>query len=190
MKSLVSGLYYSSYNTNIVSGDMFACCDAVTSLSKPESILELQEKSGELATLLRLLHDPLTLPVELPRINKLDPVQLNPATIIPLPLVISLLSVTADKYGLDEEIVRTLRAHLEAHAPAHGLEVYGFASSNGLEWIASTASEYVLPMASYRFDEIKVIPNVVAYHKIVRLQDFRVNALRYLLLGEELFPHG
>ncbi len=168
---------------------MFACCDSVTS-SKPESILELQEKSGELATLLRLLHDPLILPVELPRINKFDPIQFNAATIIPLPLVVSLLSVVADKYGLDEEIVQTLRAHLEAHAPVHGLEVYGFASSNGLEWIATTASQYILPMASYRFDEIKVIPNVVAYHKIVRLQNFRVNALRDLLLGEELFPHG
>lgn len=174
---------------NPLSGDMFACCDTATP-SKPESVLELHDKSGELAALLRLLHDPPVLPVELPRENKSDPVRFDPATIIPLPLLKPLLSEMSDKYGLDEDIIGTLRAHLEAHAAAHGLEVYGFASANEFEWEASTASQYILPLASYRFDEIKVIPNVVAYHKIVRLQDFRVKALRDLLLGEELFPHG
>jgi len=87
------------------------------------------------------------------RINKFDPVQLNPATVIPLPLVISLLSVTADKYGLDDRPNAEIWEPI-SHAPVHGLEVYDFA-------ISSTASEYVLPMASYRFYEIKVIPNVV-----------------------------
>jgi len=107
-----------------------------------------------------------------------------------LPLLKSLLSVTAEKYTLDPEIVKVLKVHLLAHAPAHGLDVYGFASSHGLEWEACKASRYVLPLASYRFEEIKVIPNVIAYHKLLRLQDFRVKALRDLLLGEDLFPHG
>src|SRR6266545_1789439 len=170
-------------------GDMFACCDANEPSSR-ESVLELHEKSGDLAALLRLLHDPPSLPVELPRESKFDPLQYDPTTIIPLPLLKPLLSVIADKYALDQKIVRALRAHLEAHAPAHGLEVYGFASQLGLEWEASTASQYISPLASYRFEEIKVIPTVVAYHKLIRLQDFRVKALRDLLLGEELFPHG
>lgn len=169
---------------------MFTCCDTDRELSKPESLLELHEKSGELAALLRLLHDTPLPPAELPRQSRLESLRFDPSTIIPLPLLKSLLSVTADKYALDHEIVKVLRVHLVAHAPAHGLEVYGFASSHGLEKEACKASQYVLPLASYRLEEIKVIPNVIAYHKLVRLQDFRVKALRDLLLGEELFPHG
>jgi hypothetical protein len=165
-------------------GDMFSCCDG------SESKLELHEKSGELAALLRLLHDTPQPPAELPRANEFESLQYDPSTIIPLPLLKSLLSVTADKYALDPEIVRVLKAHLIAHAPVHGLDVYGFASSHGLEREAYKASQYVLPLASYRFEEIKVIPSVIAYHQLVRLQDFRVKALRDLLLGEELFPHG
>ena len=171
---------------------MFACCDtnSTSGLSKRGSMLELHERSGELAALLRLLHDtPLPLAVQT-RENKSESLQFNPSTIIPLPLLKSLLSVTADKYALDPEIIRVLKAHLNAHARYDGLEVYGFASLHGLEWEACTASQYVLPLASYKFEEIKVIPNVIAYHKLVRLQDFRVKALRDLLLGEELFPHG
>ncbi|KAF9535530.1 hypothetical protein CPB83DRAFT_841924 [Crepidotus variabilis] len=170
-------------------GDMFTCCDE-TSGSQLEPVLELQEKSGELAALLQLLHHPPSPPLELPRDNKFDPVVYDPASIIPLPLLKPLLSTLADKYSLEEEIVDVLKVHLLAHAPAHSLEVYGFASLHGMEWEVSGASQYVLPMASYRFEEVKVIPTVAAYHNLVRLQDFRVKALRDLLLGEELFPHG
>jgi len=168
-------------------GDMFACCETN---SGSESMLELHERSGELAALLRLLHDTPLPPAVQPREKKSESLQFNPSTIIPLPLLKSLLSVTADKYALDLEIVRVLKAHLDAHARTDGLDVYGFASLHSLEWEACTASQYVLPLASYRFEEIKVIPSVIAYHKLVRLQDFRVKALRDLLLGEELFPHG
>jgi hypothetical protein len=171
-------------------GDMFACCDANSGLSKPQSMIEIHERSGELAALLRLLHDTPLPPAVQPHEKKSESVQFNPSTIIPLPLLKSLLSVTADKYALDPEIIKVLRAHLDAHASTDGLAVYGFASSHGLEWEACTASQYVLPVASYRFEEIKAIPNVIAYHKLVRLQDFRVKALRDLLLGEDLFPHG
>lgn len=171
-------------------GDMFTCCDSNNGLSNSESMLELHEKSGELAALLRLLHDTPLPPAVQPREKKSEFLQFNPSTIIPLPLLKSLLSVTADKYALDSEIVKILKAHLNAHAPTDGLGVYGFASLHGLEWEARNASRYVLPLASYRLDEIKVIPDVIAYHKLVRLQDFRVRALRDLLLEEELFPHG
>ena len=164
---------------------MFICCD-----KDPESVLQLHEKSGELAVLLRLLHDTPLPPVKFPRLNKFGPGRFDPSTVIPLPILKSLISVTADKYALDPEIVSVLRVHLVAHAPTHGLEIYGFASSHGLEEEACKASQYVLPLASYSFEEIKVIPDVIAYHKLVRLQDFRVKALRDLLLREELFPSG
>ena len=178
-------------NTHILE-DMFSCCDENTRFSKLDPMLDLHEKSGELATLLRLLHDTPPPPADMPRENDSSEslLQFNRSTIIPMPLLKSLLSVTADKYVLDPEIVRVLRAHLNAHASTDGLEVYGFASSHGLEWEACNASQYVSPLASYRLEEIQVIPNVTEYHKLVRLQHFRVKALRDLLLGEELFPHG
>ncbi|CAA7264728.1 unnamed protein product [Cyclocybe aegerita] len=176
--------------------DMFACCDTANqetssgSEGGEEDVLELHEKSGDLAALLRLLHDPPAPPSELPRTGKFDPIAHDPATIIPLPLLLSVLFVLADKYAVEEAIGSVLRQHLLAHAPTHALEVYGFASWHGMDWEASAASQYVLPLASYRFEEVKLIPNVAAYHKLVRLQDFRVKALRDLLLGEEIFPHS
>jgi len=171
---------------------MFACCDADSSSTPPlaEDALELHEKPGELVALLRLLHDPPTPPAQLPVENKFDPIRYDPTSVIPLPILLSLLFVLTDKYALDEDIAKALRVHLIAHAPAHALEVYSFATAHEMEWEANAASQYILPMASYRFEEIKMIPNVVAYHKLVRLQDFRVKAIRELLLGEEIFPHG
>jgi len=170
---------------------MFACCDAKTLGGREtEQALELHEKSGELAALLRLLHDPPAPPTELPPEDTFQKVTYDPATVIPLPLLLSLLFRLADKYAINESITRALRIHLRANAPAYPLEVYGFATFHNMEWEASEASQYVLPLASYRFEEIKLIPTVIAYHKLVRLQDFRVKSLRDLLLGEEIFPHG
>lgn len=124
---------------------------------------------------LQLLHNPPPPPVAI--------------SVIPLPLLSTMFEL-ADKYVIDSPLVESLKVHLEAHAPAHPLQVYSFATLHDMDRIASEASQYVMPMASYRLDEVKVIPSVQAYHKIVRLQDFRVRALRELLLAEEIFPHG
>ncbi|KDR84793.1 hypothetical protein GALMADRAFT_217858 [Galerina marginata CBS 339.88] len=167
--------------------DMFASCDP--NISEGE-VLELQESGGELAALLRLLHHPPSPPSELPVEDKFREIQYDPATVIPLPLLLSLLFRLADKYAITDSVTKALRIHLRANARAHALEVYGFATLHEMDWEASEASQYVLPVASYRFEEIKLIPNVVAYHKLVRLQDFRMKALRDLLLGEDIFPHG
>lgn len=167
---------------------MFASCDPGT--REGEDDLELHEKSGELAALLRLLHDLPKPPTELPAESIFQPVRYDPTTVIPLPLLLSLLFKLVDKYALVDSVSNVLRVHLLAHAPAYPLEVYGFATLHEMEWEASAASQYMLPMASYRFDEITAIPGVVAYHKLVRLQDFRVKALHDLLLGEDIFPHG
>ena len=168
---------------------MFACCDP--QISESEEIVEIQEKGGELAALLRLLHEPLKPPTVLPQQGtRFLPIQYDPATVIPLPLLLSLFFRLADKYALADSIMSGLKMHLRANAPAHPLEVYGFATLHDMEWEASEASQYVLPVASYSFEEIKLIPNVIAYHKLIRLQDFRRKALRELLLGEDIFPHG
>ncbi|KAF9473316.1 hypothetical protein BDN70DRAFT_908901 [Pholiota conissans] len=171
--------------------DMFALCEPGTGEESNE--LELQDKSGELETLLRILHDPPFPPMKLelsPEEKLFRVTRYDPTTVIPLPLLISVFFRLADKYMLADSVTDVLKIHLVANAPAQALEVYSFASLHGMEWEASRASQYVLPMASYHFEEIKIIPDVVAYHKLVRLQDFRVKALRDLLLGEDIFPHG
>ncbi|PPQ90411.1 hypothetical protein CVT25_014929 [Psilocybe cyanescens] len=194
VKSAVDGTTYpvsrSALMNSDVFKDMFACCDAGTSGSEDEDALELQETSGELAALLCLLHDPPAPPEQIPSDDLFQKIRYDPATVIPLPLLVSLLFRLVDKYAIAEGVATNLRVHLRANAPAYPLEVYGFAALHEMDWEASEASQYVLPIASYRFEEIKVIPNVVSYHKLVRLQDFRVKALRDLLLGEEIFPHG
>ena len=168
---------------------MFALCDP-TAPDSGQDDLELHERSGDLETLLRLLHSPPAPPTKLPSADKFCGTAFDPATVIPLPLLFALFFPLADKYMLAEVITRGLRAHLVANAPAHALEVYSFAARHGMEAEAARASQFVRPVASYRFAEITVLPDVVAYHKLVRLQDFRVKALRDLLLGEDIFPHG
>ncbi|KAF9056628.1 hypothetical protein BJ165DRAFT_545145 [Panaeolus papilionaceus] len=167
---------------------MFNICDP----SSPDASepLDLHETSSELIALLRLLHDPPVSPKEATPLHRFDSKRYDPATVIPLPLLLSLLFPLVDKYAIKEETFKALQDHLHAHVRTHALEVYAFATINGMEWIASAASQYVGPLASYRFEEIKIIPSVIAYHKLVRLQDFRVKALRDLLLGEDIFPRG
>ncbi|KJA25990.1 hypothetical protein HYPSUDRAFT_133620 [Hypholoma sublateritium FD-334 SS-4] len=170
--------------------DMFALCDPTAALDSGQDDLELHERSGDLETLLLLLHSPPAPPTKLPSADKFRSTAYDPVTVIPLPLLLALFFPLADKYMLADAITRELRAHLVANAPAHALEVYSFAARHGMEAEAARASQFVRPVASYRFAEITVLPDVVAYHKLVRLQDFRVKALRGLLLAEDIFPHG
>ncbi|KAF9036483.1 hypothetical protein BDZ89DRAFT_946467 [Hymenopellis radicata] len=181
--------------------DMFACCDSTG--NKQDDMLELDEPANVIDGLLRLLHDPPSLPetstpqvdddsdeedsVAFPEISKL-PESFSTATVIPFPLLPLLYSLV-DKYGLSSTIEHALDIHLLLHVPTEPLRVYGFATVLNKPGIASTASEHVLPLASYSREDVQVIPTITAYHNLVLLQDWRVKAFRNLLLKEELFPH-
>lgn len=182
---------------------MFSCCDASPSdegLATKENQVDLHESAGVVIALLRLLHDPPAPPTLEQSIDESEETQLSsqspkikrydPSTVIPLPVLLSLLYGLVDKYGLPPSTAESLNEHLLAHAPTHPLRVYGFATSLGLDKIASEASQYMMPLGSYRLDEVQDIPSIGAYHKLVRLQDLRVKALRTLVLGEDIFPHG
>lgn len=179
---------------------MFSSCELDVNHSpndEPEQVLDLHETTDTLVSLMRLLHDPPPPPVQLSSVNQSTdissfsyPVQYDPATIIPLPILVSSLYGLVDKYILASSISETLDIHLRANAPLHALQVYGFATFHGMNAVASEASQYLMPMGSYRLDEVKVIPSVEAYHKVVRLQTLRVQALREHVLREEIFPHG
>ena len=175
---------------------MFSCCDTDSDAAFPvrEGVVDLHESAGTLVVLLRLLHYPPPPPILEPsdgtQLSQLPKKRYDPTSVIPLPILLSVLYRLADKYVLPDSTMESLNVHLIAHAPAFPLLVYGFACSNGLDYIASEASQYLMPLASYRAAEIKLIPNVEACHKIVRLQDLRLKVLRKLLLEEDIFPHG
>lgn len=178
--------------------DMFSF-EKSDSSDHEEQTVDLYETSAVLIALLRLLHCPPAPPVLRPQEETWDqgipdhklPKRLyDPATVIPLPLLLSLLYGLVDKYAISDAVTKILNGHLVAHAPAFPLQVYGFATAQGLDYVASEASQYLMPLASYKLDEIAVIPNVSAYHKLVRLQALRVKALRDLVMGEDIFPHG
>jgi hypothetical protein len=186
-----------------MTGDMFSCCDTSSSddgLVSTENQVDLHETAGVLIALLRLLHHPPSPPTLEPNVEESGETQLSsqlpnlkryvPTTVIPLPLLLTLLYGLVDKYALPPSTIESLNEPLLAHAPAHPLQVYGFATLQRLDRIAAEASQYLMPLASYRLDEIKNIPSIEAYHKLVRLQDLRVKALRTLVLGEDIFPHG
>ena len=171
-------------------------------MDNTEQVLDLQESSGNLVILLRLLHEPPSPPCQKPKEDEFDSIdttfdpfdtfdliEYDPTRVIPLPLLFTLFEL-ADKYALRDTVTECLTAHLIAHAVAHPLEVYGFATLHGMEKVASHTSQYVMPVASYSYDEISLIPNVVAYHKLVRLQDLRRMALRNLIFEEDIFPFG
>jgi len=161
-----------------------------------KAVVDLHESAGVLVVLLRLLHYPPPPPVLEPPERIPQPSghfsnkRYDPRSVIPLPLLFSLLYQLVDKYALPDSTTESLNVHLIAHAPAYPLAVYGFVCRHGMDYIASEASQYLMPLASYRAAEIEDIPTVEAYHKIVRLQDLRLKVLRTLLLEEDIFPHG
>src|SRR5271156_5082691 len=111
---------------------MFASCE--TDAADAEQVLDLQESSGNLVALLRLLHDPPAPPVQKPlKPIIFDPIEYEPNTVIPLPLLLSVLFELADKYALHDAVTECLKAHLVAHAVVHPLEVYSFATLHGMK---------------------------------------------------------
>lgn len=185
--------------TSEVFRDMFSCCDTGSDASTVplrEGIVDLHEPADTLVVLLRLLHYPPPLPVlesseGTQPSGHLPKKRYDPASVIPLPILFSLLYRLADKYALPNSTTESLNEHLFAHAPSFPIPVYGFACCHGMDYIASEASQYMMPLASYRAAEIaQLIPTVEAYHKIVRLQDLRLKVLRNLLLEEDIFPYG
>lgn len=185
-------------NNAQILGDMFACCDG----SDPKQVqeIELDEPASVLEALLRLIYDPPSYPV-MSKFLKTDddtsdneeiyliPKTSDPAAAIPCP-ILPLLYSLIDKYDLSKAIEQSLDAHLLIHIPMEPLRVYAYATAMNKDKIASTASEYVLPLASYTVLDVQAIGSVAAYHKIVILQHGRVRALRDVLLKEDLFPHG
>ncbi len=174
---------------------MFRCCDSRT--TRTDEIVRLDEHASNLTVLLNVLHYPICPPIRVHSHTKpyrdrnsaqSNQRQYNPGTVIPLPIIPLLLSL-ADKYCI-ESITETLSVHLSAHAPTDPLRVYGYAVAFGLGTAASMASQYLDPMASYAASQVEVIPTVAAYHRVLVLQNFRVQALRRILSGEEIFPHG
>jgi len=130
---------------------VFALC-APRSDAPPgwEEILDLHEKAGILEVLLQLLHNSPSPPVAISSDEKfstrLPKVRFESHTVIPLPLL-SIMFELADKYAIDISLVKSLKVH----APTHPLQVYSFATLHDMESIASEASQYVLPMASYHY---------------------------------------
>ncbi|KAF5377595.1 hypothetical protein D9615_005169 [Tricholomella constricta] len=178
--------------------DMFSFGKTGSSDLEEEQV-DLHETSAVLIALLRLLHYPPAPPV-LRQENENSPQAIlnyklpqrvyDLTTVIPLPLLLSLLYDLVDKYALSDAITKNLNAHLVAHAPTFPLPVYGFATAHRLDDVASEASQYLMPLASYKAEEVAVIPSVLSYHKLVRLQALRVQALQDLVFGEDIFPHG
>ncbi|KAJ7655151.1 hypothetical protein DFH06DRAFT_492205 [Mycena polygramma] len=175
--------------------DMFSCCDASADDTNPQ-MLDLHESESTLSALLRLLHSPPDPPFQYPRdpirekVNTQLPIQYDLDTAIPLP-VLRLLFYLADKYALLPTVMESLRAHLLAHAPTDALTIYGMSLTLGdMSYVVSESSQYILPLAWYSSDEVKVVPTVTDFHNVLRLQTFRVKALQDILLREDLFPHG
>ncbi|KAH0590394.1 hypothetical protein H2248_000560 [Termitomyces sp. 'cryptogamus'] len=178
-------------------GDTTTTNRTTTTNQCDEQFVDLHESSTALIALLRLLHHPPAPPVALKLMgnaqvfdHRLPKRVYDPSTVIPLPLLLSLLYGLVDKYAISDSVTETLNEHLLAHAPQFPLPVYAFAITNGFDHVAYEASQYMLPLASYTAEEVAVIPTVPAYHKIVRLQTLRVKALRDLVLREDIFPHG
>jgi hypothetical protein len=177
---------------------MFTCCQQanVSVDGDISQTLDLAEPTQVIIVLLRLLHDPPGPPLEMPddasdfSSSRLYRKQYDWRTVIPLPLITSTVFDVFDKYILNPSIVDTVWLHVAAHASTDPLPVYGFATLHGKAKIASWASQYVMPLASYRAEEIKVIPTVEAYHKLVRLEALRLKSLKTILLSEDIFPHG
>ncbi|GLB36409.1 hypothetical protein LshimejAT787_0306970 [Lyophyllum shimeji] len=178
--------------------DMFLIGEGGSS-GHEEQTVDIHETAAVLIALLRLLHYPPAPPVLKPQEenwqygiphHKWPKRMYDPASVIPLPLLLDLLYGLVDKYAISDAVAQTFNVHLLAHASTFPLQVYGFATAQGIDYVANEASQYLMPLASYRPHEIALIPDVLAYHKLVQLQAARVKALRDLVIGEEIFPHG
>jgi len=180
---------------------MFTCCDAGFVMADDGDngkSIDLDESAEALTALLRLLHTPPLPPVLLQSEKQLEEFETQirvrkyrTDSVIPFPLLPLLLTL-GDKYLLADTIIDSLHAHLLANAPIHPLPVYGFATEHGLEDIADQTSKYLIhpPLSSYAMEDVQVISNVKAFHRLVLLHDFRIKRLRAAVLGEEIFPHG
>jgi hypothetical protein len=165
--------------------DMFLSC-----LPDSEQSLTINEPSAMLAVLLRFLHEPPPLLPIAPKTSSIVGARGLRSSGIPFPLLSTLLYL-GDKYGFSEPLLAIIRSHLGAYISTFPLQVYGHAMRMNWGALAADASEFLLgPLTSYSAEEIAVIPNADAYHRLVVLQETRVKALRQFLLGEELFPHG
>ncbi|KAJ7919099.1 hypothetical protein B0H13DRAFT_2230989 [Mycena leptocephala] len=163
--------------------DMFSCCDAGAGDTNPQ-VLDLHESESSLSALLRLLHSPPDPPVQFPRepigekVNTRLPIRYDLATAIPLPVLRLLLRV-ADKYALSDVAVVERFDGLRMSL-----------TLGDMPYVVSESSQYLLPLAWYSPDEVKIVPTVTDYHNVLRLQTFRVKALQDILMREDLFPHG
>ncbi|KAK2462064.1 hypothetical protein APHAL10511_006527 [Amanita phalloides] len=189
------GAKRSALQTSQVFRDMFTCCHAADNSTESDlpQTLDLSEPSPVIIVLLHLLHDPLGPPLGEPpnfSSSQLYQKRYDWRTVVPLPLITTMIFDIVDKYMLDPSIIDTIWLHVNAHAATDPLQVYSFATLHDKDQIASEASQYLMPLASYRSDEIKVIPSVEAYHKLVRLQHIRLKSLKAILLSEDIFPHG
>ncbi|THH32344.1 hypothetical protein EUX98_g1846 [Antrodiella citrinella] len=209
VRSVPSGQVFGVNRTRLEEGssvfrDMFSCCDSgyvVSELDQDARMLDLDESAEHLSLLFHLLHAPPE-PHSPPKVpkgsnhdfhDKVFHIQqtLPPDTVIPFPLIPTLLTL-ADKYALSDAILHVLHTHLAAYTSTHSLRVYGYAVSLGLETVAARASTYLLdpPLSSHTAQDISVIPNAEAYHRLVQLHAYRIKKLTTYLMGEEIFPHG
>lgn len=202
VKSVIDNVEFPANRKAMQNSEVFR--DMFDMVGESNAPVELHEPSASLIILLRLLHFPPSAPVivkskkvkdyseEAFMTTKRPKDIYEPTTVIPFPILMApgpILEL-ADKYVLNEPILNALYSHLLVHAETNPLPIYAYATEKGLEELASHASEYLMPIGSYRLDEIGVIPNVKAYHKVVRLQDLRSKELKALLLKENLFPYG
>ena len=161
--------------------NMLSCCET-SDVGKTEEVIDILESSSDLSLLIELLNDP-------PKSINRRSAEPQPDS-IPFPLMPRIFRL-ADKYNLSSEIMSALATHLEAHADAHPLRVYGLACQYALPSVADLASKHLLspPLESYSTDEVAVIPTAEDYHKLLRLQMLRKQRLRQLLEEEDIFPY-
>lgn len=171
---------------------MFSCCDQ--DCPEPETkIVDVYESASAIETLLRLLHYPPSVYPATDRKERGFPKYaiVNPESAIPFP-ILPVLYDLVDKYAVSPQVVQALNSNLQAYASTFPLKVYGLASRMSLDSIADEASAFLVqpPLHTYTLEEVKIIPTAEAYHKLLKLQQYRVEKIRDILAHEQLFPHG
>lgn len=171
---------------------MFSCC--AQDCPEPETkSVDIYESASAFSTLLRLLHYP---PSVYPVSDKKERgfpkyMIVNPEYAIPFP-ILPVIYDLVDKYAVFPHIVQALNSNLQAYASTFPLKVYGLATRMSLDSIADEASAFLVqpPLHTYTSEEVKIIPTAEAYHKLLKLQQYRVEKIRDILAHEQLFPHG